>query len=150
MTSESRRCYNVNIRSKNQRWKHNVATTSGFGCCNDVGNITIWQRCEHVVTTLSDVATKIQSKLNAVNTTLPTSCVSWVRGCLHEMRPPTGVGYLTWVESQQWWISFYKNNSFIWEWFHLMQLRSDWSGMIFLHVNSFSWASASRQDCYLV
>ena len=55
-TLESCRCCNVNARSENR------VTTSEI------------QRCDNVVTTFSDVTTKIQPKLNVVT----TSCASWV------------------------------------------------------------------------
>ena len=41
MTSESRRCCNVNSRSENRRRKHKVATTLFFSCSNNVGNTTL-------------------------------------------------------------------------------------------------------------
>ena len=68
-TSELRRCCNVNARSERRRQKRNVVTTLVFGRSKDVGK----QRCDNVVTRLSDVATKIQPKPNVVT----TSCASW-------------------------------------------------------------------------
>ena len=72
-TSESRRCCNVNTKSVNRRRKRNVPTLV-FGRNNHVGKTTLWQLCDKVVTTLSDVATKMQPKPNVVT----TSCASWV------------------------------------------------------------------------
>ena len=71
-TSESRRCCNVNTRLENRRRKHSVVATLFLCCRNDVGNTKLWQRCDNVVTTLSDVSTKIQPKPNVVT----TSCTS--------------------------------------------------------------------------
>ena len=48
-TSETRRCCNVNTRSKSPRRKHNVVTTLVFGRNNDVGNATFWQRCDNII-----------------------------------------------------------------------------------------------------
>ena len=48
-TSESRRCCNVNVRSEDRRRKHDVVTTLVFGRSNDVGNTTLWQRCDTVI-----------------------------------------------------------------------------------------------------
>ena len=58
-TSEPRCCCNVNVRSENRRRKHDVVTTLVFGGSNGV---------HIVVTTLSDVATKLQPKANVVTT----------------------------------------------------------------------------------
>ena len=48
-TSESRRYCNVNTMSENRRRKHNVVTTLVFDCSNDVGNTTLWQRCDNII-----------------------------------------------------------------------------------------------------
>ena len=47
-TSELRRCCRVNTSSENRRRKHNVVTTLVFSCSNDIGNTTLWQRCDNV------------------------------------------------------------------------------------------------------
>ena len=41
MTSEARRCCNVNTRSENRRRKHNVVTALVFGRSNNVGHTTL-------------------------------------------------------------------------------------------------------------
>ena len=48
-TSESRRSFNFNTMSENRSRKHNVVTRLVFGCSNDVGNTTLWQRCYNVI-----------------------------------------------------------------------------------------------------
>ena len=40
---------NVNVRSEDRRGKHDVVTTLVFGRSNDVGNTTLWQRCDTVI-----------------------------------------------------------------------------------------------------
>ena len=69
-TSESRRSCNANTRSENRRRKHKVVTALIFGRRVKTSET---QRCDNIVTTLSDVATKIQPKPNVVT----TSCASW-------------------------------------------------------------------------
>ena len=88
--------------------------------------------------------TSHQSGMILVIQEAPKRLLTW-----DETSHRSGISHLSRIAAE-WWISFYKNNSFIWEWFHLIQVRSDWSGMIFLHVNSFSRAAAPRRDCYLV
>ena len=46
-TSKSQPCSNVNIRMESRRRKHKVVTTLVFGCSNDVGNTTLWQRFDN-------------------------------------------------------------------------------------------------------
>ena len=43
-TSKSQPCSNVNTRMESRRRKHKFVTTLVFGCSNDVGNTTLWQR----------------------------------------------------------------------------------------------------------
>ena len=66
-TSESRRYCNVKTRSENRHRKHNVVTMLVFGCSNDVGNTTLWQR-------YLASRPKIQPKPN--NDTM--SCANWI------------------------------------------------------------------------
>ena len=77
MTSVPRWC-NVNGRSEDRRRKHDVATRLGFRRITTSET----QHCDNVVTTLFDVATKIQPKLHVVT----TSCASWdVCDCLMDL-----------------------------------------------------------------
>ena len=71
-TSESRCCRNVNARTENRRRKHDIVRTLVLV----VVTRSETQRCDNVVTTLSDVATKIHPKPNVVT----TSCVRWDDG----------------------------------------------------------------------
>ena len=81
-----------------------------------------------------------------------------LRDGLYEMRHPNWVGYLLWVRSQQnGEFHVIKTNRLCenevisprWD-LTSRQVKSQWGGVIFLHVNSFSRAVLPRQNYYLL
>ena len=70
MTSESRGCCNVNTILENRHRKHNVATKLVFGCSNDVGNTTLWQR-------YPTLRPKYNQNLTLLKRLVPTGNIVW-------------------------------------------------------------------------